>query len=1155
MLLKIFIPLSLLLLPLLLSLNAIGGRGPDFVEGIYAQANNKTPNVWQNQNGLNQLAWGNIRPTDTNRYWAHCFCAIIVVVYCCYVFFDELQGYVRLRQAYLTSPQHRLRASATTVLVSAIPRKWCTAEALEGLYDVFPGGIRNIWINRNFDELNEKVQRRDDIASKLEEAQTNLIKMARKEFVKNQAKEAKKAGQKKTKSQKHAEKKEQDRKAAAMAEGEGTSAGDPHQVHHTVDEELYENESIPEPSHQGILPKVPVVGRGLEVVESGITNLGRTVLGGIRNVGRGVDNVIASNQGLESSREDLTQAQSQVDPFNEPGIPQYDGAVSSITVPNNEVELQSTSKAEAKKENLHNNEPAFGETQTVSSEMDKEIGPRPQSADSYKINTVPLHGKTKYAFWRQSRNAVQVPEPFPHGYQENKDVGLGTRQPPKKFWEFWKKPEPAEEYPDAYDKDYNPNSDDALWRRYVKEKDRETMRLPIFGIEALSWLPFVGQKVDTIDYCRKELARLNLEIEQDQKEPEKYPLMNSAFIQFNHQVAAHMACQAVSHHIPMQMAPRAVEIAPKDVIWDNMSIRWWERWARTFWIIALVFGLIIGWAVPVAFTGVVSNLDNLSHVAPWLQWVTGLPNTAKSIIQGILPPALLALLLFLLPIVLRILAKLQGVGTGTAVELAVQWYYFAFLFVQVFLIVTVSSSIPYIIGRIKTGNIDIQFVPNILASTLPNAANYFFSYMILQALSTSAGVLLQVGGLLGWFILGPLFDSTARQKWRRQVQLPNVQWGTFFPVYTNFACIGLVYCTVAPLMLVFLLITFGLFWFVYRYQTLYITRFTQDTGGLLFPNAINQLFVGLYVMELCLFGLFLLVTNVQPDGQPSTDTPCQAQAIIMVVLLICTIIYQTLLNKSFGPLLRYLPITLEDDAVARDEEFARAQDKKFRLAEGEQYGDDINDILADQARRSEEENEAAQIIEMRDIEKRRSRHLLDPHKLSSAVPGVAAVSKVIPGGWAGRRASRQRSQSPGPNWVHEKQEKHAVDVNSGAERLIRQHKLRNAIRRDHDKEANHNDSIANALFAGINDEIEDLTPEERDLLVRRAFQHEALRARRPVIWIPRDDMGVSDDEIARTKRLSDQIWISNDHTGLDGKARVIYRKSPPDFSELDLIEL
>jgi hypothetical protein len=94
------------------------------------------------------------------------------------------------------------------------------------------------------------------------------------------------------------------------------------------------------------------------------------------------------------------------------------------------------------------------------------------------------------------------------------------------------------------------------------------------------------------------------------------------------------------------------------------------------------------------------------------------------------------------------------------------------------------------------------------------------------------------------------------------------------------------------------------------------------------------------------------------------------------------------------------------------------------------------------------------------------------------------------------------------------------------------------------------------LFGNFSDEIEDLTPEERDTLVQRAFQHSAIRARRPVIWLPRDDIGVSDDEIMRTKAFSgENIWISNEGTGLDRKARVIFRRAPPDFSEVDLIEL
>lgn len=97
--------------------------------------------------------------------------------------------------------------------------------------------------------------------------------------------------------------------------------------------------------------------------------------------------------------------------------------------------------------------------------------------------------------------------------------------------------------------------------------------------------------------------------------------------------------------------------------------------------------------------------------------------------------------------------------------------------------------------------------------------------------------------------------------------------------------------------------------------------------------------------------------------------------------------------------------------------------------------------------------------------------------------------------------------------------------------------------------------LADALFSGRNDELEDLTPEQRDSLVQRAFQHSALRARRPCIWLVRDDLGVSDDEVARMGRFSSALWVSNSGTGLDSKGRCVYSKSPPDFSEVDLIQL
>ena len=391
------------------------------------------------------------------------------------------------------------------------------------------------------------------------------------------------------------------------------------------------------------------------------------------------------------------------------------------------------------------------------------------------------------------------------------------------------------------------------------------------------------------------------------------------------------------------------------------------------------------------------------------------------------------------------------------------------------------------------------------------------------------------------------------------------------------------YSTIAPLILVFNIITFSLFWVAYRYTTLYVTKFTRDTGGLLFPKAINHLFVGLYVMELCLIGLFFLVRDIKinPDnGLAVTDesrTPCLPQAIIMIVSLVITAGYQLLLNRSFSPLFRYLPITLEDDAVARDEEFARTQAKKWQLVEdNDKDGDgeddeDIHDALEARERRSEEADREAEAAELARAEAAR-RGRLDPRRLVpdtyntlSRVPG--SLSRMVPGGWAERSRERARARRSRSDL--------ATDGTGGpgslSDAAVRQHRLRSRTRRTHgppaagDAEAGTAGSgdgtheagpaMADALFAGLHDEIEDLTPDERDALVRRAFQHEALRARRPVVWLPRDDLGVSDDEVRRTERLSKYLWTSNDFAGLDGRGKVVYRRSPPDFTELDLIEL
>ncbi|TAQ87156.1 hypothetical protein B7494_g4529 [Chlorociboria aeruginascens] len=1148
-LLVIFVPLAFVIIPILVPLNAIGGRGPEYA----LEFGNSTNSADANVTGLDQLAWTNIRPTKTNRYWAHLVLALLVIIWVCGVFFAELKVYIKVRQDYLTSAEHRLRASATTVLVSAIPQKWLTTEALGGLYDVFPGGIRNIWINRNFDELLHKIHERDHVFQKLEAAETELIRKAKKAQRKQAAKDEKEATKRSklkplTKQEKEQKIENENKIAEKLAQSGGTSTGDPHQVPHTVDEALEEErararaqDSQQEPQQRQGKFRIPIVGDGLAAVGQGLGQglgamgqglgkAGGTVFGGARTVGKDFNNQLETTNGfINIDRQSIAEGD-LYDEFGRYRGPDATAPYGSGIEPANFEKMSPRSPS------------VSSEVQRANSQDNKLPG------NTVRKTAYPLGGDatadafTQHVWWKfWQAPSGGFASPLPTGYEDGDEFPLTRKDGGKTISEasaknghektsFWAKiksalpffgseDKPPQEYPIAYNPEYKEDSGTAVWQKYLKKNDRPTHRLARFSWTPgfLPGLPLISKKVDTIYWCRGELARLNLEIEMDQKHPERFPLMNSAFIQFNHQVAAHMACQAVTHHVPKHMAPRTVEISPNDVLWDNMSIKWWEAWLRTAVIVGVVVGMVILWTIPVAWTASLAQITSLSSKYHWLKWLDNIPQNLLKALAGVLPALVLSILLALVPALLGYLSFIQGSQTGVEKQGYVQTYYFFFLFVQVFLVVSVSGGIVEFLGATAA---NVTSIPETLAGQLPKSANYFFTYMILQAMSTSSGTLLQIITLILWFVMPKLFDNTARQKWTRNTTLPTVTWGSYFPVYTNFACIGLIYCVVSPIIIIFAIITFALLWIANRYNMLYVSRFKLDTGGLLYPRAINQTFTGLYVMEICLIGLFLLARDEQ-------NHPLIPQAIIMIVAALLTILYQVLLNVSFGPLLRHLPITFEDEAVIRDEVFERAQARRLGIEDA----DEATALTHD----------GAGIAGPGYIEMSNRNNAAPTHDRKFAKFNPVNIAQGA-GSWAVRSGRTFRSKALGHN-----------PGNGGGIDSTQPLQLR-AKRKRRDIEAQQ--KIANALYGDYNDEIEDLTPEERDTLVKHAFQHYALRARRPTVWIPRDDIGVSDDEIRRTRDFAGRnIWISNVGAALDAKSRVVYGRNPPDFSEVDLINL
>jgi hypothetical protein len=760
LLLRIFIPMALVILPILLPINRAGD----------------VPNV----SGLDSFAWPNVAtPEKNHRLWAHVVLAVLVVIWVCFNFYAALRRFVRLRQTILTMPEHRMRASATTILVQSIPRKWLNVAALDALYDVFPGGIKDIWINRNFDDLMEKINRRTKIARSLEGAETNLIIACTKEHMKREAAKAKKEGlKKKSRKEKREDEALHDARIASDTHEEGTDAGNPHQIEQQLQEVLQEPASSSSSSSSsrstspnrkyGILP-IPFVGQGIHAVGEGF-----------RDVGQGVDRfnkrMLVGFKGALGRDNKHAQAPPQVDgTFDVPGS----SPTSADFAPRG----------------------ASSDTYTRLAGPDKEKYESDGTTAELKVADAAEAEKAKQDDPEQSEKAPKTTGFHPFQRLKGAYLGQGDFASPQPFQKDGQRPimelKEAEKDKIKYDTTglwndaFAEDDENALWRTYIKPKDRDTMRLPLFNKSWWPSLPLIGKKVDTIYYCRKELARLNAEIGDDQAHEERFPLMNSAFIQFNHQVAAHMACQSVSHHIPRQMTPRTVEVNPMYVLWDNLSMKWWERYLRMLGVILLIVGLVIFWGIPVSFTGALSQINTLTDKLPWLGFINKLPPWFVSFVQGVLPPLFLAILFVVLPILLRFLAGLTGTTTAGERELLVQNFYFAFVFVQLFLVVSISTGITTAIQGLVDNPIS---APQVLAENLPKSANYFFSYMILQALSISSGTLLQIGAVVVIVFLRFL-DTTPREKVSRVLSRPGINWGTMIPVYTNFGAIGKYFST------------------------------------------------------------------------------------------------------------------------------------------------------------------------------------------------------------------------------------------------------------------------------------------------------------------------------------------------------------------------
>ncbi|ODV62363.1 Rsn1p [Ascoidea rubescens DSM 1968] len=378
---------------------------------------------------------------------------------------------------------------------------------------------------------------------------------------------------------------------------------------------------------------------------------------------------------------------------------------------------------------------------------------------------------------------------------------------------------------------------------YVPQNKRPTHKL----------FPIFGKSVDTINYAKVQLKKLNQEIIDLQLNHQNAKPMNSVFVEFENQYLAQLAYQSVAHHTPLSLGPCYIGISPDDIYWRNMRMFWYERLVRSLAAAAAIIAVIVLWAFPVAFVGMISNITSLTNKLTWLRWIYDLPDVLLGLITSLLPTIMLALLMLLLPFFIRFMAKISGSPTIQHIEYYTQQSFFGFQVIQVFLVTTISSSATAVVTKIIDNPTSSM---SLLAENLPKSSNFYISYVVLQGFTISGALLLNYKGLLFFYAFSFLFDSSVRDKWTRFNSLEIVEWGTTFPIYTNLAVIIMAYSIISPIILLFGFFGFGLLYIAYLHSLCYVQGEGPDSRGMHYPRALYQTLVGVYLGQVCLLGLF-----------------------------------------------------------------------------------------------------------------------------------------------------------------------------------------------------------------------------------------------------------------------------------------------------------
>ncbi|EPX71539.1 DUF221 family protein [Schizosaccharomyces octosporus yFS286] len=372
---------------------------------------------------------------------------------------------------------------------------------------------------------------------------------------------------------------------------------------------------------------------------------------------------------------------------------------------------------------------------------------------------------------------------------------------------------------------------------------------------------FNYEKIDAIDYYNSKIENyaLRVNIARESLEENKYE--QYGFLTYNSSFTSHQIAKTNSRALgaAIHRCPQ-----PEDMMWDNLSLPRSSRMFNRIMGNLLFIALLVAWIPENALFAIfIANLWNLGNVWPWFAHQLNVHSGFWSVVQGIISPALTSLLFTVLEIVLRRISSFQGSLTKSARERGVLNKLHVIFTFDNFIIYTVLSVIWRVIALIiakteQKGNFAEGLTIFKTSEPVPwlvTAFVGFSSFWIMYIAHSFTSFLFQMAQPISltiriikkrFFSPTPrdMFEWTSPQKFIYSSSINKVLF--FFTVAICYAC-------VSPLVLLFALAAFCSNYMSQKYNLMYISETSAESGGRFWRPVVNRILFGLELANVILF--------------------------------------------------------------------------------------------------------------------------------------------------------------------------------------------------------------------------------------------------------------------------------------------------------------